>query len=370
MNILSLFDGMSVAQQALKNIGVKIDKYYASEIDQYAIAVTQNNHPDTIQLGSVIGLTPPTGIDLLVGGSPCQDLSIAKQNRKGLSGERSGLFYEYARILKEAKPKYFVLENVASMPKEAREQISEILGVEPALLNAAKLSAQNRKRFFWVGSLQKDGTYKKVEIPQPEDAGIYLKDIVDSDVDEKYYMHNFNITWRSDQPKTIDKKAGALRVGGTGSSIKLLDFVGGINNKDWARDGKKLSRNYPQGNRVYGTKGKSATLSANGGGQGANTGLYVVALRNRGSGKKPEYNGTSRANSLTTVYTDSMVQDGMAIRKLTPVECLRLQSMPDNYFDKATYKNKPISDTQRYKMCGNAFNCAVIGWILSHLSKM
>lgn len=127
MKILSLFDGISIAQQALKNIGIIPEVYYASEIDKYAIQITQKNFPDTIQLGSVVGLKVDFQPDLLVGGSPCQDLSIAKKNREGLSGSRSSLFYEYVRILKEVKPKYFILENVNSMPKEAKETITKEL---------------------------------------------------------------------------------------------------------------------------------------------------------------------------------------------------------------------------------------------------
>lgn len=154
MKILSLFDGMSVAQQAISEL-YKDYEYYASEIDEYAIAVTQSNFPNTRQLGSVTELYPTPNlhsIDLLIGGSPCQDLSIAKKDRKGLDGERSGLFYEYVRILNEVKPKYFILENVASMSKESKDKISEILGVQPVMINASLVSAQNRKRLFWVSS--------------------------------------------------------------------------------------------------------------------------------------------------------------------------------------------------------------------------
>lgn len=200
-NVLSLFDGVSCAQVALKGLGHDVE-YYASEIDPYAIEVTKRNHPDTIQLGGVENValetficTPETctcwnekehkeknknalDFDLLIGGSPCQDLSIAKKNREGLAGKRSGLFYEYVRILKEVKPKYFILENVASMPKEAKEEISRELGVQPVMINAALVSAQNRKRLFWVGKLETDGTYSQVLIDQPEDRNIFLKDIL------------------------------------------------------------------------------------------------------------------------------------------------------------------------------------------------
>jgi len=132
LRILSLFDGISCARVALERAGFKVDAYYASEIDKYAMQVSQKNYPDIEQVGSVVDFHPTPlicgKIDLIVGGSPCQDLSIAKKNRKGLDGERSGLFWEYVRILKEVKPKYFILENVNSMPKEAKQIITDTLG--------------------------------------------------------------------------------------------------------------------------------------------------------------------------------------------------------------------------------------------------
>lgn len=142
MKILSLFDGISCARVALERAGIKIEKYYASEIDKYAIQIAQKNYPDTIQLGNIKDLNfslenyknggqskvfNPGNLDLIIGGSPCQDLSIAKKNREGLKGCRSGLFYEFVRILKEVKPKYFILENVASMPREAKVIITREL---------------------------------------------------------------------------------------------------------------------------------------------------------------------------------------------------------------------------------------------------
>lgn len=345
MKVLSLFDGMSVAQQAIKELGITLE-YYASEIDEYAIAVTQANHPETTQLGSVVGLSAKSGeFDLLIGGSPCQDLSIAKKDRKGLDGQRSGLFYEYVRIRNEVKPKYFILENVNSMPKEAKEQISEILGVQPVMINASLVSAQNRKRLFWVGKLVGD-KYEQVEISQPKDKGIFLKDILEPKVGEGYFVKD---------------KSNTVRTSGRGSGIDDK------HNWDTIRIGQIGKGG--QADRIYSQEGKSVALSAMGGGRGAKTGLYAVpvALRNRGEGKKPEYNGTGKANAMTSVQTDSMVEVEDQIRKLTPTECLRLQSMPDNYFDKATYKGKPISNSQRYKMCGNAFNKEVVKFIISHL---
>lgn len=156
MNVLSLFDGISCGQIALERAGIKIDKYYASEIKAAAIRCTQYNYPNTIQLGDIrkLDLTQLDKIDLLIGGSPCQDLSIAnvinKGNKNGLNGEKSCLFYEYVRILKQLKPKYFLLENVANMNNKDKNIISNILGVEPIEINSNLVSYQNRNRYYWT----------------------------------------------------------------------------------------------------------------------------------------------------------------------------------------------------------------------------
>lgn len=192
IKVLSLFDGISCARVALDLLGYKKVVYFASEIDEYAISISKKNYPDIFQLGSVVGLGYDSGqflrdgntlgvdymedIDLLVGGSPCQDLSIAKRGRDGLAGKRSGLFWEYVRILKEVKPRYFVLENVASMPAEAKRIITETLGVESVMIDAALVSPQNRKRLFWAN----------IPLKQPEDRGIVLKDIIDLNAERKF----------------------------------------------------------------------------------------------------------------------------------------------------------------------------------------
>lgn len=173
MRVLSLFDGISCGQVALERAGIPIEVYYASEIDKYAIQITQKNYPDTVQLGDVtkVDFEEFIGkVDLLIGGSPCQDLSIAKANREGLNGARSGLFFKYIEALQTIKPKYFLLENNYSMPKEAREQITKIIGVEPILINSALVSAQLRKRLYWTNI---------PNISQPEDKRILLKDIIE-----------------------------------------------------------------------------------------------------------------------------------------------------------------------------------------------
>lgn len=340
MRVLSLFDGISVAQQALKELGV-LPTYYASEIDKYAISITQKNHPNTIQMGSVLEINSPDhqDIDLLIGGSPCQDLSIAKKNRQGLNGSRSGLFWEYVRILQEVKPKYFVLENVNSMPKEAKQVITEALGVEPIMINAALVSAQNRKRLFWTNI---------PNVTLPEDQGILLRDILEPKVDESFFVKD---------------KSNTIRTSGRGSGIDDK------HNWDTIRVGEFNSGG--QGDRIYSEDGKSVALSANGGDRGAKTGLYLVKgvasrtyPRTKQEGverkKQIEIRTDEKSNAMTSVSGDSMVLENSIVRKLTPIECERLQSLPDNYTD-------GVSNTQRYKALGNAFNCAVIKHILKNI---
>ena len=175
MKVLSLFDGISVAYEALQKAGIPITSYSASEIDPYAVKVSQKNHPDIKHLGDV-KTVKAMECDLLIGGSPCTDLSIAKKDREGLKGERSGLFYEFVRLWKECKPKWFVLENVASMSQTAKDEITKQLGVEPIMIDAALVSAQSRKRLFWTNI---------PAVGLPEDKGIKVKDILEPTVNPK-----------------------------------------------------------------------------------------------------------------------------------------------------------------------------------------
>ena len=198
-NILSLFDGISCGQIALNRAGIEYDNYYASEIEPNAIKVTQANYPKTVQLGDVrtLDFTKFENVDLLIGGSPCQDLSIAKADREGLSGQRSNLFYRFVDALKQTKPKYFIFENVASMSVTERDKITEILGVEPILINSALVSAQSRKRLYWTNIKG---------LKQPKDRQIFLKDIIESGLiyDDKSYCITSNYakkTWNSDFKK-------------------------------------------------------------------------------------------------------------------------------------------------------------------------
>jgi len=343
--ILSLFDGISCARVALERAGIPVELYWAVEIDKYATQISQKNYPDIVRTSDVRNFVgEPNSFDLVIGGSPCQDLSIAKKDRKGLDGERSGLFWEYVRILEEVKPKYFILENVASMPKEAKQIITETLGVEPIMINAALVSAQNRKRLFWVGEkiehIFKENNrynyseYVKVDITQPEDRGILLKDILENGESDRLKSYCIDANYYK----------GANWKQYTEKGRRQLVRVASLNSGG-------------QGDRVYSVTGKSVSLSANGGGRGAKTGLYHIP-----HGYKKEK--ITQEDKYPTLHAQNpaanhlIIQDN--IRKLTPIECERLQGLPDNY-------TEGISNTQRYKCLGNAFNVDVVAHILKHI---
>lgn len=233
MIVLSLFDGMSCGQIALNQLGLEVEKYFASEIKPHAIKCTQHNFPDTIQIGDVCKISYKDGIlttengsfevgkiDLLIGGSPCQGFSRAGKELN-FSDERSKLFFEYARILKEVNPTYFLLENVV-MRKEYSDVITDILGVTPIMINSALVSAQERKRLYWT-NIQ--------GIKQPEDRNIYLCDVVnfksetplkENIIDEirKYTKRDFDVSidkngnirpHRKDKRKSGISEIGTLR---------------------------------------------------------------------------------------------------------------------------------------------------------------
>jgi len=324
MKVLSLFDGISCCRVALGN--TPEIEYLASEIDKNAIKIAKKNYPSTVHLGDVkdiSGANLPSGVDLLVGGSPCTDLSIAMKGRTGLEGARSKLFYEYVRILQQTKPKWFILENVASMSDKDKDIITEALGVQPVMINAALVSAQNRRRYFWTNIPIKG---------LPDDRGLKVADILEPNVDDKFIVKS-KYTERKVASKNNVQEVGyikeatgqahqANRVYDTsGKSPSLMASVVGL-----IQIGH-ISNTNSQANRVYDTSGKSATLTALAGGSGGKTGLYKI---------------------------DKFV------RKLTPVECERLMGLPDGYTD-------GISMTARYKAIGNAFHVEIIKWILSHI---
>lgn len=232
MNVLSLFDGMSCGQIALNRAEIKYDNYFASEIEQSAINVTQKNYPDTIQLGDVTKWQEWNlpKIDLLIGGSPCQGFSFAGK-QLNFEDIRSKLFFEFVEVLKHYKPKYFLLENV-KMKKEHEQVITSYLNVEPILINSARVTAHDRKRLYWT-NIQ--------GVTQPEDRNIYLKDILDLETDTNLFLR-----------KEISDRFNPT-----------INYV--PNNKKSCVVGK-LS-NY-QGDRVFDIDCKASSLSASGGNNG------------------------------------------------------------------------------------------------------
>ena len=178
IRVLSLFDGLGGARIAFNNLDAPVE-YIASEIDPYAIKVHKNNFPDTKHIGDVTKISGENlgPIDVLVGGSPCQDLSVGKAGRMGLEGPNSKLFYDYVRMLEETNPKYFIFENVASMKPSVKEEITKIFGVEPIMIDAKDVSAQNRKRYFWTN----------IPVDLPKNKNIKIQDVLEQNVDPKYY---------------------------------------------------------------------------------------------------------------------------------------------------------------------------------------
>lgn len=346
MNILSLFDGMSCGQQALERAGIKVNKYYASEIDKHAIKVTQHNYPNTIQLGSVteVNVADLEPIDLLIGGSPCQSFSFAGK-RNGMTtscneeiytldrylelkadgfqfeGE-SYLFWEYMRILTDIR-KYnpdvlFLLENVEMGAKWERV-LSEAIGIYGVHINSALVSAQNRKRIYWTNiRVKKVGLFGELhsDIPQPEDRGILLKDILEDEVDEKYYL--------------TDEVVGNL-----------------IEHK---RRHEALGNGF--GAKFHEGEDKMGALKV--GGRGFDD-LICCAMRGREAVSMRD-EGSLTADQL------AMSNISPRIRRLTPVECERLQTVEDNY-------TSCVSDTQRYKMLGNGWTVSVIAHIFRHITN-
>tara|TARA_R100000697_G_scaffold2142_2_gene4916 strand:- start:11770 stop:12930 length:1161 start_codon:yes stop_codon:yes gene_type:complete len=370
MNVLSLFDGMSCGQIALNKAGIKYDAYFASEVDKYAIKVAQANYPNTIQIGDVTKVDhtrlPFGGIDLLMGGSPCQGFSFAGK-QLNFDDPRSKLFFEFIRLRDELKPKYVLLENVR-MKKESENVITKYMGFSPQAMNSADVSAQNRHRLYWFGYLNESLEYEQIPIPPIEDKGIVIKDILE-DLPFEDIPNYLNNTWcgrrRGDLVKSIDDpKAHCLTAsmwkGQIPTFVKKPVQVGVADN----------IKGYDIIKRVYSPNGKSPTLTTMQGGHRqpkvaigriVNRRLDENGVRKDNQLELPftkqlEVSSADKSNCLTTVQKDNVVVHKELYRKLTPLECERLQTVPDNY-------TNHVSKTQRYKMLGNGWTVDMIAHI-------
>lgn len=394
MRVLSLFDWCSCARVALQNLWIKISDYFASEVDKYAIEVSKKNRSwrNFYHIWSVKDITfgelgafrkggeengtklsswcfaykdDDLRIDLLIWWPPCQDLSIAGK-RKWLTGERSSLFREYVRILRKVKPKYFIMENVASMSKEARDIITKELWVEPIMINSALVTAQNRKRLY------------RTNIPgvtQPEDRGILLKDIIlDGDaIDLKSYCLTANYQkltstdytkwtgqviriwhigkgWQAERIYSVEWKSVA---------IKALSWWGWWKTWLYKTSVHKVGNVHPSwrgmNGNVYADTGKSPTITTN------KWEWPKIVQCSRWFNQWWDRHEKSPTVGSSHRQQNNKLHVGDIIRKLTPVECERLQGLPDGY-------TEGVSNHQRYRMIGNWFTVSVIEHILSFIA--
>ena len=337
-------------------------KYYASEIDKYPIKVTQANFPNTIQLGDVQDIQPHNwqqSTDMLVGGSPCQGFSFAGK-QLNFADERSKLFFEFVRLRDKLKPKYFLLENVV-MKKEYQDVISSYLGVQPLMLNSSLFTAQNRKRLYWTNfPIDSDIEDRQIVLQDIlEEDGIACKEMTNVNGKSHCLTATYNgaVWWNSIQRKQRTM-VGCIEVGHA---------------EEYAH------YKHEQAKRVYHQEGKSPTLLTM---QGGNREPKVATYSTKGGrivNRRLDENGTrkdnqldlpfttqievrqdDKTNCLTTVQKDNVLVKGMTWRKLTPLECERLQGLPDNY-------TNHVSKTQRYKMLGNGFNVPTIRHIIKDL---
>lgn len=367
LEVLSLFDGMSCGQVALERAGIQVDKYYASEIDKYAIQVTQKNYPNTIQLGDVTKIKGQPNVDLLMGGSPCQGFSFAGKQLNFVD-PRSRLFFDYVRLLDKVNPKYFLLENV-KMKQEFQDIITKYVGVEPIEINSSLVSAQNRKRLYWTNI---------PGITQPKDKGILLKDIVYERFEEILFdVENFNVNpsghgingnvYSIGKPKsntlTTNKGEGQKIAIPLSEYIVPFDKTLQILDKEVQKGKIGYFRKDSQANRVYFIHGKAVTLCGEAGGGAAKMGQYLFGcitpdrVNKRQNGQR--FNEGNKFYTLTAQDQHGVLIEGY-IRKLTPIECERLQTLPDNY-------TEGVSNAQRYKMLGNGWTVDVISHILRNM---
>lgn len=309
MNVLSLCSGIDVGFQALKSLNIKVDNYYASEIDPYAIQIAMKNHPEIQQLGDVRAFASWNlpKIDLILAGPPCQGFSISG---KGLDwkDERSQLFLTAIEILQSYKPKYFLFENVASMKKPIRLEIDNLMCVKSVSINSNLVSAQNRERLYWAN----------FPIFTPSGPGPNISDILEENPHDSFYL----ITKKGKLKKSQDKSACITVGGNSGGNHSDMDLI----------------YQTPRGFNKGGLKGLD--------------------------GKTPTISGSSWQ------HNNHLCKEGEKIRRFTPVEIERLFGLPDNYTLVLDDHGKQIvSNTQRYKSLGNCWPEPVIEHIFKQLPK-
>lgn len=375
--VLSLFDGMSCGRLALERAWIPVRRYFASEIDKYAMQVATKNFPDIHQIGNAewveVFYTLTWGIDhwyriksewsyyrlwswwldLLIGGSPCQWFSNAGKGMN-FNDPRSKLFFEFVRILNEAKPRYFLLENV-KMKKEWQNIISEYLfGIQPVEIDSALVSSQRRKRLYRVWKRNEDWSYSQVVVSQPEDKGLLLKDILQDKVGEKYmlseqlvngFLNKSSIFRDRFKITTPEEKGACLTTNNQGSYITQSYILCNIN-PSWSG----------QNGNVYSSEGKSPTLTTN-------KGEWPKILQlPRGANKWGIFEQKTPTLSSNSRQYNNLLHNWYCLRRLTPIECERLQTLPDNY-------TVGVSNSQRYKMLGNGWTVDVIAHIFREMFK-
>lgn len=407
-NILSLFDGMSCGQIALTDMGIEIGQYYASEIDKHAVKMSQYLFPKMIHLGDVTKWEEWNivwaKIDIVMGGSPCQGFSFAGK-QLAFDDPRSKLFFVFVDILNHCKKHNpnvkFLLENVR-MAKEHENVITRYMGIEPIFINSALVSAQNRQRLYWTNIFNEPAglfSEPKCMIQQPKDRGILLKDILENEVPEKYFLSE-KIVNKMFEGMNINGKSNTLRTSGHQSQSNKHNFdLIKIDKKGNIKDNQDKASCFTAGGNSGGNHSDMDLIVThnlqprNGKGQGGKGHLsktdqksYCLETSNgqavefrevrqlntslESRGKQPymqnriyDINGINPA--LTTLWNGSNLINTSKIRRLTPKECLRLQTVPEPIIDKML--NSAISDTQIYRMAGNGWTIEVIKHIFLYL---
>lgn len=357
MKVLSLFDGMACGALALQVAGIEIESYDAFEIDKYAVQTSAHNFPFIKQHGDVFkaDFTQFKGVDLVCGGSPCTYWSIAQKNNREIEASGMGweLFQQFVRAIREAEPKYFVYENNKSMSKQIRASIDEAFGFEAVLINSALVSAQNRQRLYWVGKRNADGTYSKVDIEQPQNKGILLKDILETGGDltsnNKAYAltasYNGAVAWNTIERNqrnmvaepvntTLDEKSQTIKATYNFTSISNICCF----------------------SSTYGSTGIATPTNEEPSEQFSGSG------KDRDAMKRVYEVKDGKITIKGKQYPIKLADGYYIIRKLTVRECMRLQTVPEWY-------EFPVSNAQAYKMLGNGWTVDVIAHIFTALKE-